>query len=71
MTDDLYREVILDHYRHPRNMGKLEVPGHLCQRREPPLWRCHRADLYRAGWRKSTTLKWRATVVPFPNRPRP
>lgn len=27
--DALYREVILDHHRHPRNQGKLEAPtGH-------------------------------------------
>jgi nitrogen fixation NifU-like protein len=24
VLDDLYRELILDHYRHPRNRGKLE-----------------------------------------------
>lgn len=24
--DDLYREIILDHYRNPRNRGELEVP---------------------------------------------
>jgi len=24
--DDLYREVILDHYQHPRNRGRLESP---------------------------------------------
>jgi nitrogen fixation NifU-like protein len=24
--DDLYRELILDHYRHPRNRGELENP---------------------------------------------
>ena len=24
--DDLYREVILDHYRSPRNQGELETP---------------------------------------------
>lgn len=26
MLDDLYREIILDHYRSPRNRGKLEHP---------------------------------------------
>ncbi len=25
--DDLYRELILDHYRHPRNRGNLERPS--------------------------------------------
>jgi nitrogen fixation protein NifU and related proteins len=24
--EDLYREIILDHYRHPRNRGELDVP---------------------------------------------
>ena len=24
--EDLYREIILDHYRNPRNRGELEVP---------------------------------------------
>ncbi len=27
VLDDLYRELILDHYRHPRNKGELEVPA--------------------------------------------
>jgi nitrogen fixation NifU-like protein len=26
MTDDLYREIILDHFRHPRNHGKVPDP---------------------------------------------
>ena len=25
--DDLYREIILDHYRSPRNRGELDAPG--------------------------------------------
>ena len=29
--DELYREVILDHYRRPRNAGVLEVPTHQAQ----------------------------------------
>ena len=24
--EDLYREIILDHYRNPRNRGELDVP---------------------------------------------
>jgi nitrogen fixation NifU-like protein len=24
--DDLYKEIILDHYRHPRNRGRVEKP---------------------------------------------
>ena len=24
--EDLYREIILDHYRNPRNQGELETP---------------------------------------------
>ena len=26
MSDDLYREVILDHYKHPHNYGTIEEP---------------------------------------------
>ena len=26
--EDLYREIILDHYRSPRNSGELEPPAH-------------------------------------------
>ncbi|MBL0059810.1 MAG: SUF system NifU family Fe-S cluster assembly protein [Elusimicrobia bacterium] len=36
MTDDLYREIILDHYRHPRNMGKLATPD-ICVHGVNPL----------------------------------
>lgn len=36
MTDDLYREVILDHYRHPRNMGKIPTPD-ICVNGVNPL----------------------------------
>jgi nitrogen fixation protein NifU and related proteins len=27
LSDDLYRETILDHYHNPRNRGKMEEPG--------------------------------------------
>lgn len=27
VLDDLYRELLLDHYRHPRNRGSLESPN--------------------------------------------
>jgi nitrogen fixation NifU-like protein len=33
--DDLYREVILDHYRNPRNKGELEQPTHTFQDDNP------------------------------------
>ena len=26
MSEDIYREMILDHYRNPRNKGKIEEP---------------------------------------------
>ena len=29
--DDLYKEIILDHYRPPRNQGELEPPAHRCE----------------------------------------
>lgn len=28
MTDDLYKEIILDHHRHPRHFGKLSKATH-------------------------------------------
>lgn len=33
--DDLYREIILDHYRNPRNKGSLEHPTHTFQDDNP------------------------------------
>lgn len=33
--DDLYREVILDHYRNPRNKGVLDDPSHTFQDDNP------------------------------------
>jgi nitrogen fixation NifU-like protein len=33
--DDLYREIILDHYRNPRNKGTLENPTHAFQDDNP------------------------------------
>ncbi|MCH2442750.1 MAG: iron-sulfur cluster assembly scaffold protein, partial [Acidimicrobiales bacterium] len=35
--EDLYREVILDHYRNPRNRGELEVPPALLAEGFNPL----------------------------------
>ena len=29
--DDLYKEIILDHYRSPRNQGELDPPAHRCE----------------------------------------
>lgn len=29
--DDLYKEIILDHYRSPRNQGELAPPAHRCE----------------------------------------
>ena len=33
--DDFYKENILDHYRHPRNAGKLEHPTHSHEEHNP------------------------------------
>lgn len=33
--DELYREVILDHYRRPRNAGTLEAPTHQAEGANP------------------------------------
>ena len=35
--EDLYREVILDHYRSPRNRGELETPQALMAEGFNPL----------------------------------
>jgi len=35
MTDSLYREVILDHYRNPRNKGTLEPADHTYEDTNP------------------------------------
>jgi nitrogen fixation NifU-like protein len=32
---DLYQEVILDHYRRPRNCGVLDCPNHQAEGRNP------------------------------------
>ena len=29
--EDLYKEIILDHYRSPRNQGELAEPAHRCE----------------------------------------
>jgi len=34
--DDLYRDIILDHYRHPRNKGRLDSPD-IANQGENPL----------------------------------
>jgi nitrogen fixation NifU-like protein len=34
--DDLYRDIILDHYRHPRNKGRLDQPD-IANQGENPL----------------------------------
>lgn len=36
LKDDLYKEVILDHYENPRNYGKLE-DAHICEKGANPL----------------------------------
>ena len=33
--DELYREVILDHYRRPRNAGSLDAPTHFAEGANP------------------------------------
>ncbi len=36
--EDLYREVILDHYRSPRNKGHLENPDARAEGVNPLVW---------------------------------
>ena len=35
MSDDIYKEIILDHYRNPRNKGKLTDPDISAQDNNP------------------------------------
>ena len=35
MTDALYKEHILDHYRHPRNVGRLDAPSFVGRETNP------------------------------------
>jgi nitrogen fixation NifU-like protein len=35
MSDELYRELILDHYKHPRNAGRLTAPTHAHKEHNP------------------------------------
>jgi nitrogen fixation NifU-like protein len=44
--DDFYRENILDHYRHPRNAGKLEHPTHSHEEHNPLCGDVIRIDLH-------------------------
>jgi nitrogen fixation NifU-like protein len=44
--DDLYRENILDHYRHPRNKGRLEHPTHSHEEHNPLCGDVVRIDLH-------------------------
>jgi nitrogen fixation NifU-like protein len=44
--DDLYRENILDHYRHPRNKGRLEHATHTHEEHNPLCGDIIRIDLH-------------------------
>ena len=44
--DDFYRENILDHYRHPRNKGRLEHPTHPHEEHNPLRGDVIRMDLH-------------------------
>jgi len=44
--DDFYRENILDHYRHPRNTGKLEDATHSHEENNPLCGDVIRIDLH-------------------------
>jgi len=47
--DDFYRENILDHYRHPRNKGRLEEPSHTHEEHNPLCGDVIRMDLHVNG----------------------
>jgi nitrogen fixation protein NifU and related proteins len=36
--EDLYREIILDHYRTPRNRGELPPPAVYSEGKQSALW---------------------------------
>ncbi len=44
--DDFYKENILDHYRNPRNTGKLEQPTHTHEEHNPLCGDVIRMDLH-------------------------
>lgn len=44
--DDFYKENILDHYRHPRNAGRLEHPTHSHEENNPLCGDVIRMDLH-------------------------
>jgi nitrogen fixation protein NifU and related proteins len=44
--DDFYKENILDHYRNPRNVGKLEHPTHSHEEHNPLCGDVIRMDLH-------------------------
>lgn len=44
--DDFYRENILDHYRNPRNKGRLEHPTHTHEENNPLCGDVIRIDLH-------------------------
>lgn len=44
--DDFYRENILDHYRNPRNKGRLENPTHMHEEHNPLCGDVIRIDLH-------------------------
>ena len=51
--ENLYREHILDHYRHPRNQGTLEGADISCERDNPVCGDVVRLDIRLSGGRVS------------------
>jgi nitrogen fixation NifU-like protein len=52
-VENLYREHILDHYRHPRNQGTLEGADISCERDNPVCGDVVRLDIRLSGGRVS------------------
>ena len=48
--EDLYKEVILDHYRSPRNKGELPTPPAIMEEGFNPLW----AMMWKSMWSSKT-----------------
>ena len=67
--DDLYRDYILDHYKHPRNFGELD-PHDIDALEHNPLCGDELASRSALTTARSTTCASTATAARSPRRPR-
>ena len=66
--EDLYREIILDHYRNPRNRGELESPPALRAEGFNPLCGDEVVVYLAVTGASSPTSRWPARAAPSPSR---